>query len=77
MSIRLEVKKNIQQFLPYGALSKIKRKLAEKDISVSVSHVRNVLSPYTDKWDANVIAEAQEIVIAIQKSEITAQENIV
>lgn len=78
MEERILIKKNIQDNLTYGALSRIARAYKEKTGHfISVQQVKNVCDPNMSTWDANVIAVAQAIVIADKKETITAKENLV
>lgn len=78
LDIKIQVKQNIQDHLPYGGLSKIKKAVEENyGRIVSVTHVKNVCSPDHNSWDADVISEAQKLVIATNSSIINAKENMV
>jgi len=78
LSIKIEVKQNIQDHLPYGGLSRIAKAVKETyGRTVSVTHVKNVCSPSHNSWDPDVIAEAQKLVLATNESIINAKENMV
>lgn len=58
------IKANISQNLPYGALSKIARAIkAKTGKNISVKQVANICDPTKRTWNADVIAEAQELII--------------
>lgn len=78
MEEKILIKKNIIENLPYGGLSRIARAVKEKTgKEISVRQVKNVCDPTKTSWNADVIAEAQAIIIAEKKEVITAKENIV
>jgi hypothetical protein len=65
---RKEIKEAIHGNLPYGCLTKIANKINSKGINkVSISYVRNVLNPNSNAWHAEVISEAQSIIIEQQE----------
>lgn len=77
MEDQLIIKKNIQENLRYGDLTKIKDAVFKnKNKLVSVSHVRNVLNPEMSRWDDDVIEEGQVIAIKNQQSLISARSKV-
>jgi|GEM_PF-2099674 len=78
METQTLIKTNINEHLPYGSLTKIKKAVKEKKNRViSVSHVRNVLNPGMNRWDDDVIEEAQLIVLKVQSGLLAAKEKMV
>lgn len=77
MSERKEIKQRLQPLLPYGSFSKIKRAiLANSERDLTVEYIRSVLNPRKDKWDFEVIKEAQVIALAVQAEIIELKENL-
>lgn len=71
MEDRILVKTNIKANLTYGSLSKIAREVYKKTgKTVSAQHVKNVCDPEKSSWDADVISEAQNMII-LQKGEVS------
>lgn len=78
MSERKKIKERLKPLLPYGSYSKIKRAIAEKHgKDLTVEYIRTVLNPEKDKWDFQVIKEAQEIATAVQAEIIEIKEALV
>lgn len=78
MSERKEIKQRLQPLLPYGSFTKIKKAILDaQGRDLTVEYIRTVLNPRKDKWDFEVIKEAQTIALAVQAEIIELKENLV
>lgn len=78
MSERKIIKERLSPLLPYGSFSKIKREiLKNSNRDLTVEYIRTVLNPRKNKWDFEVIKEAQHIAVAIQAEINQLKKNLV
>lgn len=78
MEDQILIKQNINQHLRYGDLSKIKRAvLLNKKKDISISQIRNILNEKIDRWDDDVIEEAQVLIIKSQKALLKAKQRLI